>query len=200
VRREEHYLDSPEIKAALARQGDFWVFGYGSLMWDPGFRHAEVHPALLYGYHRRFCVYSYRYRGTPECPGLVLGLDHGGACRGMAYRVTRRHAKEALLYLWERELRGGGYHMKTVRLRLPGRRAISAYTFVVDHRHKDYAGELSLRQTAKYIVQGSGDRGPCSHYLENTVEHLEELGLVDGPLHRLAEIVRRMAAAQRQSS
>lgn len=195
--REESPLDSPQLQAALGQRGDLWVFGYGSLMWDPGFRHAEVHPALLYGYHRRFCVYSYRYRGTPDCPGLVLGLDHGGTCRGLVYRVARRDAEPALLYLWERELRGGGYHMKAVRPRLPGGRRVSAYTFVVDHAHKDYAGELSLRQTAKYIVQGNGDRGPCSHYLESTVEHLEELGLVDGPLHRLAEIVRRMAAQAR---
>ena len=192
----ERALDQPEIKAALDRRGDFWVFGYGSLMWDPGFAHAEVHPALLYGYHRRFCVYSFRYRGTPDCPGLVLGLDHGGACRGMAYRVAHRDARAALVYLWERELRGGGYHMRTVRPRLPGRRTVEAYTFVVNHAHKDYAGELSLRETARYIVQGIGDRGPCSHYLHNTVEHLEELGLVDGPLHRLAAMVRKMAAAQ----
>jgi hypothetical protein len=86
-------LEDPGISAALAGRGDLWIFGYGSLMWDPGFHHAEARPALVHGYHRRFCVYSYSYRGTRARPGLVLGLDRGGACKGIAYRVPRRHAK-----------------------------------------------------------------------------------------------------------
>jgi len=102
-------LEDPGISAALAGRGDLWIFGYGSLMWDPGFHHAEARPALVHGYHRRFCVYSYSYRGTRARPGLVLGLDRGGACKGIAYRVPRRHAKATLAYLWKRELDGGVY-------------------------------------------------------------------------------------------
>jgi cation transport protein ChaC len=160
-------------------------------MWNPGIRYAECGSAMLWGYHRRFCVYSHRYRGTPTRPGLVLGLDRGGACRGMAYRVTARNAKEALLYLWERELKGGVYEMRTVLVRLP-RKTVSAYAFVVDRGHRGYAGTLSPEETARFILQGHGQRGPCLHYLENTIEHLETLGFADGPLHRLGVLARRL--------
>jgi len=189
---EKRALTCPEIKAALAESRDFWVFGYGSLMWDPGFHHAEAHPALLYGYHRRFCVYSHRYRGTPRRPGLVLGLDRGGACRGIVYRVPRRHARAVLVYLWDREIRGGVYIMRKLRVRL-AQGTVEAYAFVVDRGHRGYAGELPPRETARLILQGAGVRGLCVHYLENTVRHLEELGIDDGPLHRLADLVQEMA-------
>ena len=176
-----------QLAAALAER-EFWIFGYGSLMWDPGFRHAEAHPALLHGYHRRFCVYSHRYRGTPERPGLVLGLDRGGACRGMAYRIAKRDVGPALRHLWEREMRGGVYLMRRVRVRLNAR-AVMAHAFIVNRGHPGYAGALTSEETARLILQGAGARGHCRHYLENTVRHLEALGLADGPLHRLAEIV-----------
>jgi len=196
---EKQALSCREIKAALAENRDFWVFGYGSLMWDPGFHHAEAHPALLYGYHRRFCVYSRRYRGTPKRPGLVLGLDRGGACKGMVYRVPKRHAKATLIYLWDREIRGGVYIMRKLRVRLP-HGTVEAYAFVVDRGHRGYAGELAPEETARLILQGAGVRGLCVHYLENTVRHLEELGIDDGPLHRLAGLVKEMAGARRLSA
>jgi glutathione-specific gamma-glutamylcyclotransferase len=186
-------LENPEVSAALAERRDLWIFGYGSLMWDPGFHHAEAHPALLYGYHRRFCVYSYTYRGTRAQPGLVLGLDRGGACRGIAYRVPRRHAKATLAYLWKRELDDGVYRVKKLRVRL-ARRSVDALSFVVDRAHQGYAAELSVKETARLILQGVGQRGLCLHYLENTVRHIEALGLTDGALHRLAEVVARLAA------
>jgi cation transport protein ChaC len=184
---------APEVADCVARGCDVWIFGYGSLMWDPGFAFVEARPALLRGYHRSFCVYSYRYRGTAERPGLVLGLDRGGACKGIAYRVPRRHRKATMLYLWDREIRGGVYDMKKLRVRLP-RRTVEAYAFVVDREHRGYAAELSVKETARHILQGAGRRGLCVHYLENTVRHIEALGLTDGPLHRLAAIVERMAA------
>jgi glutathione-specific gamma-glutamylcyclotransferase len=190
---ETRMLEDPEISAALAERGDLWIFGYGSLMWDPGFHHAEAHPALLYGYHRRFCVYSYTYRGTRAQPGLVLGLDRGGACKGIAYRVRRRHAKATLAYLWKRELDDGVYRMRKLRVRL-ARRTIEAFSFVVDRAHQGYAAELSISETARLILLGVGQRGHCVHYLENTVRHIEALGLTDGALHRLAEVVQRLAA------
>jgi cation transport protein ChaC len=186
-------LEDPGISAALAERGDLWIFGYGSLMWDPGFHHAEAHPAVVHGYHRRFCVYSYTYRGTRARPGLVLGLDRGGACKGIAYRVPRRHAGATLAYLWERELDGGVYRFKKLQARL-SRRAVQAFSCVVDRAHPGYAAELSIEETARLICQGVGKRGPCVHYLENTVHHIEALGLTDGALHRLAEVVHRLTA------
>jgi cation transport protein ChaC len=184
--------DDPQIAAALAERGDLWIFGYGSLMWDPGFHHAESHPAVVHGYHRRFCVYSYNYRGTRARPGLVLGLDRGGACKGIVYRVPRRDAKATLHYLWERELDGGVYRFRKLQARL-ARRRVDAFSCVVDRAHPGYAAELSIEDTARLICQGVGKRGLCLEYLENTVRHIEALGLTDGHLHRLLEVVQRQA-------
>jgi cation transport protein ChaC len=189
--------DDPQISAVLAERGDFWIFGYGSLMWDPGFRHADSHPAVVHGYHRRFCVYSYTYRGTRAQPGLVLGLDRGGACKGIAYRVPRRHAKATLAYLWERELDGGVYRFRKLKARL-ARRVVEAHACVVDRADPGYAAELSIEETARLICQGVGKRGLCLDYLENTVRHIEALCLTDGHLHRLLEVVQRRVADERR--
>jgi glutathione-specific gamma-glutamylcyclotransferase len=186
---------SPEIARCIARACDLWIFGYGSLMWDPGFAFVEAQPALLKGYHRRFCVYSHRYRGTPERPGLVLGLDRGGACKGIAYRVRTADVASALHYLWEREMGNRTYHLRELGVTTPCG-AVRAQAFVVDRAHRNYAGRLSLETTARLILQGIGARGPCRQYLENTVAELKKLGLVDGPLHRLEERVRELAATE----
>ena len=184
-----------EIAECLAQRSDLWIFAYGSLMWDPGFAFIEAAPALLRGYHRRFCVYSHRYRGTPDCPGLVLGLDRGGACHGIAFRVPAADVAGALHYLWEREMGNRTYHLKEVAVQLPDA-TVKARAFVVDRQHRNYAGRLSLDETARLILQGIGARGPCRQYLENTVCELRKLGLVDGPLHRLEAKVRALAAAE----
>ena len=168
---------------------DLWIFGYGSLMWNPGFPYLERSEALLHGYHRRFCVYSHRYRGTPETPGLVLGLDRGGSCRGMAFRVAAADVPDTLTYLWGREMVTGVYKPGLRTVRLAGG-AAQACCFVVDRDHKQYCGKLSLKQTIAHICQGHGQRGPNCDYLFNTVCHLDELGIADSPLHRLAKVVR----------
>ncbi len=186
---------APEIAHCIARGCDVWVFGYGSLMWDPGFVHVEARPALLRGYHRRFCVYSHRYRGTPERPGLVLGLDRGGACKGIVYRVPRPDVPAALHYLWEREMTNRTYLLREVPLATP-QGPVTAQAFVVDRARHNYTGKLSLEETARLILQGIGARGPCRQYLENTVAELKKLGLIDGPLHRLEQKVRELAAAE----
>jgi glutathione-specific gamma-glutamylcyclotransferase len=186
---------APEIAECVARRCDVWIFGYGSLMWDPGFAFVEARPALVRGYHRSFCVYSHRYRGTPERPGLVLGLDRGGACKGIAYRVPTVDVAPALHYLWEREMANRTYHLKEVPLATPAG-AVAARAFVVDRTHKNYAGRLPLEQVARIILQGIGARGPCRQYLENTVRELKKLGLADGPLHRLEAMVRELAARE----
>src|SRR5437762_13761951 len=123
-------------------KGDLWVFGYGSLMWRPGFEYIEQAPARLIGEHRALCVYSFVHRGTPEKPGLVLGLDRGGACRGIAFRVAAKHRASTLAYLRAREQVTHVY-LETVRgAMLTGKpeRRIEVVTYVVDRIHPQYAG------------------------------------------------------------
>lgn len=169
---------------------DFWVFGYGSLMWHPGFPHLEVRPALLHGYHRAFCVYSHRYRGTPEQPGLVLGLDRGGSCRGLAFRVPAAEGEDVIDYLYDREMITGIY--RPLWLKVESKRGpLKAASFVVDQTHGQYSGKLTLEETAAFIRQGHGNRGSGLEYLSNTVHHLEALGLGAGNLRRLLRLVER---------
>jgi len=173
--------------------GDIWVFGYGSLMWNPGFPYEEVRPALLYGYHRAFCLYSEHYRGTPEHRGLVLGLDRGGACRGRAFRVAASEADAAMDYLIKREMFGHAvdvYELRWLRVVLgeTGEDARAA-CFVVNPAHDHYAGKLSLEQTATIIGSASGKSGTNREYLANTITHLDDLGIADGPLHALQRLV-----------
>lgn len=163
---------------------DFWVFGYGSLIWNPGFPHIEVRAGLLQGYHRHFCVYSHLYRGTPDCPGLVLGLDHGGDCQGLVFRVPGAEAMDVMRYLDDREMVTGVY--------LPGWHevstesgTVSAITFVADPDHEQYAGRLPREELVQLVLQGQGQRGTCRDYLQNTVHHLTALGLHDDYLSGL---------------
>jgi cation transport protein ChaC len=172
----------------LRLDSDIWVFGYGSLMWNPGFDHVESRPALLHGWHRSFCVFSHRYRGTPERPGLVLGLDRGGSCRGVAYRVARARAEEVLDYLWDREMVNGVYTPRLLRPRTPAGQP-ECHVFTVDRRHYQYAGGLDDGEMVRLIRQGIGKGGHNREYLANTVHHLDELGIGDGPLHRLLTLV-----------
>ena len=168
-----------------------WLFAYGSLMWNPEMPFAERRPALLRGYHRSFCLYSRDYRGTPERPGLVLGLDRGGACRGIAYRRRRtRSARRSTGY--GREMAGEVYRMRPVSVTTPQGR-VAAYAFVVRRDRPDYAGRLSLDEAARIISVAAGGRGTGRDYLANTVRHLEELGIADGPLHRLENKVAALA-------
>lgn len=166
---------------------DIWIFGYGSLMWRPEFPHTEFHPALLRGYHRSLCVYSVEYRGTHECPGLVLGLDLGGSCRGRAMRVERRQAESVLEYLHEREMKHRIYSPKWLPVRIPAG-TVHAYCFVVDRAHEQYTGKLGDDAALKLIHQGRGKGGACLDYLQNTIRHLDDLGIVDGPLHRIVRL------------
>jgi cation transport protein ChaC len=177
---------------------DIWIFAYGSLMWNPGFPFREARPALLRGYHRAFCLYSHRYRGTPEKPGLVLGLDAGGACRGIAYRVAARQTDKVMDYLWKREMPHYAYELRHLRVRLTGR-VVPAYAFVVRRDHRQYAGRLSDARTAVLICQGHGSRGACTTYLENTVRHLDALGIVDRRLRNLLDRVQKLAVRRRRT-
>lgn len=167
---------------------DFWVFGYGSLMWQPDFDHVEARPAVLHGWHRAMCILSTRYRGRPEAPGLVLGLDRGGSCRGMAFRVPAGRAAAVTALLHEREMITGVYDPRLLPVRLGDGGVVAAYAFVARRDHPQYV-RLPLDAQARLIVGACGARGACRDYLENTVTHLRALGLPDAKLECLLRLV-----------
>lgn len=171
---------------------DFWVFGYGSLMWRPGFDFIERTQAFVHGYHRSLCVFSHVHRGTPESPGLVLGLDYGGSCHGVAFKVAAAARAETLAYLRARELVTSVYVERIVGLRLPGGGVTRALTFVVDRAHEQYAGRLPIEEMARLVARGVGASGANPDYVRNTYEHLRQLEVHDSAL---AEIVRRLKAS-----
>src|SRR5664279_1145525 len=168
--------------------GDLWVFGYGSLMWRPGFDYIERVPARLIGEHRALCVYSFVHRGTPEKPGLVLGLDRGGACRGIAFRVAEKNRAATIAYLREREQVTSVYRevMRSVWPENDARQRVSALVYVVDRGHVQYAGRLSLAEQLRYVRQGHGRSGNNRDYVLATVKSIEKQGFRDEQLHQLA--------------
>ncbi|MBZ9843696.1 gamma-glutamylcyclotransferase [Mesorhizobium sp. CA5] len=172
--------------------GDFWVFGYGSLIWRPGFAHVETRRARLYGYRRSLCVYSFVHRGTRARPGLVLGLDRGGSCIGLAYRVPGNLRDEVLSYLRERELVTSVYLERILDVRLGGGGAVEAVAYTVDRQHEQYAGALDADHAARIVRGAVGQSGRNEDYLLSTLEHLEALGIRD---HWLEEVGRRVASS-----
>lgn len=169
--------------------GDFWVFGYGSLMWRPGFAHTETRRARLHGFRRSLCVTSVIYRGTPERPGLVLGLDRGGSCVGLAFRVPQELREEVLGYLRDRELVTSVYSERLLPVRLEDGETVSAVSYVVDRAHDQYAGALD-EETAAAIVAGAvGQAGRNEEYVLNTVAHLQALGIRDHWLEKVGRLV-----------
>lgn len=173
-------------------EGDFWTFGYGSLIWNPEFPFVERVPALLLGYHRDACIASTRYRGTRTAPGLVVGLRRGGSCRGVAFRLAEADVEAAVAALHARELINRVYHARFVPVRLADGRRVSAYAFISDPRHAQFAGGLSLEEKAALIARGRGERGTAIAYFSELIDHLERLGIRDGALHRLVALARRM--------
>ncbi|HLG81590.1 MAG TPA: gamma-glutamylcyclotransferase [Bradyrhizobium sp.] len=174
-----------------ASKDDLWVFGYGSLMWRPGFDYIEQVPARLIGEHRALCVYSFDHRGTPEKPGLVLGLDRGGACRGIAFRVAG-HLREATIdYLRSREQTTNVYRevTRSVWLDNDARQRVAALAYVVDRGHIQYAGRLPLAEQLRIVQQGHGRSGNNRDYVLATVRAIEAQGFRDRELHRLAAML-----------
>lgn len=172
---------------------ELWVFGYGSLLWNPGFEHVETVLATLPGYARSFCMRSIHHRGTDENPGLVLALDehHGAECHGMAFRVHPDHHDATMAELRERELVSSAYLEKVLGLTLHDGRAVEAVCYVIDPEHVQYCA-LELDEQARIIARAVGGRGPNTEYLYNTAEHLAELGIEDADLSWLAAEVRRL--------
>lgn len=172
-------------KARIAM--DLWVFGYGSLMWRPGFSFVERRTATVRGYHRALCVYSHVHRGTPEKPGLVLGLDRGGSCKGIAFRVAATQAAATIAYLRGREQVTHVYRELHLRARLDDGRSVAALSYAVDRSHGQYAGRLDRQELERLVLQGNGASGANPDYVRNTQAHLAELGIVDATLEWLAQ-------------
>jgi glutathione-specific gamma-glutamylcyclotransferase len=189
-----------QVDPAIGRSdSDLWVFAYGSLMWRPGFDFAEQVPARLIGEHRALCVYSFDHRGTPERPGLVLGLDRGGACRGIAFRVAASRRETTIAYLREREQTTHVYRevTRSVWLEDDARRRVSALAYVVDRGHVQYAGRLTLAEQVRYVRQGHGRSGHNRDYVLSTVKSIESQGFRDPKLHQLAELLHNDAPLPR---
>lgn len=166
--------------------GLHWVFGYGSLMWRPGFRFVHSERALLRGAHRALCIYSHHYRGTPEAPGLVFGLARGGSCGGMAFAVEDAIWPETLDYLRARELVTSVYREAVRPVRLGSGELVAAVAYLVDDRHEQYAGGLTPDEQLQLVRRGVGISGPNTDYLLNTAAHLRQLGIRDRALEQLA--------------
>ena len=174
---------------------EFWVFGYGSLIWRPGFAYVERCPARLHGAHRALCVYSWVHRGTPERPGLVLGLDRGGTCRGVAFRVAAEERDGVVAYLREREQVTSVYLERVRPIHLKGGRRAAALTYLVDRNHAQYAGSLDPQTELAIVAGAEGGSGPNAEYVLNTVQHLAQLGVRDARLQWLAERLREPPAS-----
>jgi cation transport protein ChaC len=175
--------------------GDVWVFGYGSLMWNPALKLAESQPALIRGYHRWFCLEMQLGRGMPDRPGLMLGLDRGGSCQGLAHRIAGEDVQTELTILWRREMLSGAYRPIWITAQSPCG-MIPVLTFVVNRRHERYAGKLPIADVVARIAGAEGHIGTNRQYLYKTVEHLDQLGICDGPMHALARQVRIVAGRE----
>lgn len=185
---EEREANLQRTLAQIPAGEDVWLFGYGSLMWNPTVRYSECRDGLIYGFHRRFCFWTQLGRGSPECPGLMLALDRGGSCRGMAFRIPAAEAEAELRLIWMREMISGVYGVRWVTVHAPEGR-VRAITFVVNQQHPLYVGELPVTVQARHIARAAGWIGSCREYLDNTIAHLDELGVRDTTLHRLQSLV-----------
>jgi cation transport protein ChaC len=186
----DHALDAL-IETAIRGIGtgdDFWVFAYGALMWKPEFAFEETRLAMARGWHRRFCLWQWRYRGTRERPALMLALDRGGACNGLAYRIAGPDPRAKLDAMFRRELGGDGYRPRWLRLKTVGG-PVRALGFVINHQSPRYAGALPDETIARYIATACGHIGPSAEYLLETARACAALGIEDRMLARLQRLV-----------
>ena len=194
-------LADDELAASLAAtlagvdgSAGVWLFGYGSLIWNPAFHFSDRLTGRIFGWHRRFCLWTQLGRGCPEQPGLVLGLERGGSCRGVAFHIAPEAVAEELAIVWRREMLSGAYLPRWVEVHTAVGR-VPAIAFAINHRHERYASFLAEDRVAEVIATASGWLGPCADYLVNTVDHLAALGIHDRPLERLrARVLARREA------
>ena len=177
--------------AALPQGQDIWVYGYGSLIWRPEFEYAERLQALLHGYHRSLCLWSRVNRGTPEKPGLVFGLDAGGSCRGVAYRIPRDNADETMRALWRREMPSGAYIPRWLNCRTD-EGPITALAFTMNRNTDAYVRDLPQEHLLHIVRNAHGSYGPCIEYVLETADALVKYGIDD---KRLLSLVRRLREA-----
>ena len=185
-------------RATVARAGagqDVWVFGYGSLMWNPAFHHIERRVGTVHGFHRQFCLWTHLGRGSPERPGLTLGLERGGSCHGIALRIARDAVDEETTILWRREMLSGAYIPRWVNVRAEAG-DVPAITFTINRSHPRYTGRIAEELIVEAIALATGPVGACADYLFNTVAHLEEVGVTD---HRMRRLRDRVAERCRQA-
>ena len=167
---------------------DIWLFAYGSLLWNPTIAYEEIRLGHLFGFHRRFCLQTLLGRGTPECPGLMLALDYGGSCKGLAYRISRKLAENELKIIWNREMVSNSYVAKVVRLKTETG-PLKAITFAINRENKRYSGKLAINKIADVVAISKGPMGSCIDYLFQTIDKLTEHGLTDSHLDKLARLV-----------
>ena len=186
-----------QVQAILARaprRGRIWVFAFGSLIWNPAFHFVERRTARIYGFHRQFCLWSRAGRGSPERPGLMLSLESGGSCSGVAYRLERRQAATELDVIWRREMFTMSYRPVWTRARTP-EGPEPAIAFSANREHERYVPGLEDEAIARYLATGAGLLGRCCDYLYDTVAHLRQLGIRDRRLEALEARVRAHGAA-----
>lgn len=185
------------LDAALRQHppgSDAFVFGYGSLMWNPAFRFVGQRLGTLHGWHRRFCLSILFGRGTPERPGLMMALDSGGSCQGVTFRIAGRDVRQELLLVWRREMAGTAYRARWVNVRTD-EGLVRAVTFVINRAHPRYVDTLDERAIARTIAHAAGPLGSCAAYLEKTVQALRAQGVHDRAIERLAAEVARCGPA-----
>lgn len=170
---------------------DFWVFGYGSLIWNPGFDHIEACAAKIFGLHRTLCIHSWVHRGTQSHPGLVLGLDKGGSCRGMAFKVSSKKREKVISYLRERELVTNVYKEAWRQIHLANGQTTKALTYIVDDLHPQYAGQMDIASQTGIVMSAKGKSGPNCEYILKTVDHLNSIAISDMRLEKIAAEIHR---------
>jgi len=200
---ELQILPRHEFDASLERalQGvgpgaDLWLFAYGSLIWNPLFHFTEQRPALVQGLHRRFCLWSRMGRGSPEYPGLMLALEHGGRCHGFVFRIPAAQMRTELTLIWRREMTMGSYEARWVRA-VCGGHPVRALSFVINRKCRQYAGKLPTDQIVEVLSRASGRLGSAAEYLFQTVDCLRANGVQDAPLFELAQ---RVTVVRRRST
>jgi len=189
VSEEERAATLRAVMDAIPPGDCVWVFGYGSLMWNPAFHFCERRRGRLHGYHRSFSIWTAAGRGSPSLAGLTLGLDRGGSCVGTVYCIAPETVPEELAILWAREMGGGSYVARWVAVRT-AEGPVRALTFVINRDHCRYAGKLPRDLLVAHLATAAGKVGSCAEYLSSTVEHLHQIGIEDGPMHDILEQVR----------
>ncbi|MFC4271206.1 gamma-glutamylcyclotransferase [Sneathiella chungangensis] len=188
---EEREATRREFLAKISHDNGLWVFGYGSLLWNPAFHFTEWQPARLHGFRRRFCLQASIGRGSPEKPGLMLALDHGGSCNGRAFHIAPDKIESETDILWMREMVSGAYNARLIKIRLP-HETVTGLTFVINRAHPRYIAEMDIEDTARLVSSGEGHLGTCRDYLNNTIAHLDEMKVKDRYLHELQQKIHEL--------